>query len=161
MANIKSNDKSKRQDDKRNLRNKAVKSKIKTAIKKVESTKTVESVNESVKLIDQAVTSGVFHKNKAARLKSKMHSIETVKGDSIVKKTTPKIKVVKKAPPKPIVKVEAPIKKTPKPVIKVEEEFKDHATIIVDGLVDENKKDKISVESHSSTIDNTDHHIKE
>ena len=76
MANIKSNDKTKKQDDKRNLRNKAVKSEIKTLMKKAETEKTAEAVNEAIKLLDKSITSGVFHKNKAARLKSKMHSIE-------------------------------------------------------------------------------------
>lgn len=79
MANIKSNEKSRRQDDKRYLRNKSTKSEIKTAMKKAQSEKTPASVNAAVKLIDQAVSSGVFHENKAARLKSKMHSIETTK----------------------------------------------------------------------------------
>ncbi len=75
MANIKSNEKSRRQDDKRELANKSKKSEIKTAMKKATATKTEEAVNHAVKLIDSAVTSGVFHENKAARLKSKMHKI--------------------------------------------------------------------------------------
>lgn len=76
MANIKSNEKSRRQDDKRELRNKSTKSEIKTAMKKANAEQTADTVNHAVKLIDSAVTSGVFHANKAARLKSKMHKIE-------------------------------------------------------------------------------------
>ncbi len=76
MANIISNEKSRRQDDKREFRNKSTKSEIKTAMKKANAEKTADAVNNAVKLIDSAVTSGVFHANKAARLKSKMHSIE-------------------------------------------------------------------------------------
>ncbi len=75
MANIKSNEKSRRQDDKRELSNKSAKSAIKTAMKKANAEKTPETINHAVKLIDSAVTSGVFHANKAARLKSKMHSL--------------------------------------------------------------------------------------
>lgn len=75
MANIKSNTKTRKQDDKRELRNKSLKSEIKTAMKKAETELTKESVNAAVKLIDKAVTSGVFHENKAARYKSKMHSL--------------------------------------------------------------------------------------
>lgn len=90
MANIKSNDKSKRQDDKRNIRNKSLKSEIKTIMKKVDTSKTEELVNEAIKLIDKAVTSGVFHKNKAARLKSKMHLVETTKEKTEIKKVVKK-----------------------------------------------------------------------
>ncbi len=75
MANIKSNEKSRRQDDVRELSNKSSKSRIKTAMKKAIASKKQEDVNNAVKLIDSAVTSGVFHANKAARLKSKMHKI--------------------------------------------------------------------------------------
>lgn len=76
MANIKSNEKSRRQDDKRELRNKSLKSEIKTAMKKAQAELTVVSVNSAVKLIDKAVTKGVFHENKAARLKSRMHKLK-------------------------------------------------------------------------------------
>ncbi len=76
MANIKSNEKSRRQDDKRELRNKSLKSEIKTAMKKAQADLTKVSVNRAIKLIDKAVTSGVFHENKAARLKSRMHKLE-------------------------------------------------------------------------------------
>lgn len=75
MANIKSNEKSRRQDDKRELANKSAKSEIKTAMKKATAEKSPETINHAVKLIDSAVTSGVFHANKAARLKSRMHSL--------------------------------------------------------------------------------------
>ncbi len=85
------------------------------------------------------------------------------------KPTTPKKEEVKPTP-KPVAKKPATPKKevakpTPKPVAKKpatpkKEVFKDHATIIIDGLVNEGKDDLISVESHSSTIDNTDHHIE-
>ena len=76
MANIKSNEKSRRQDDKRELRNKSLKSEIKTAMKKAQVELTNDTVNHAVKLIDKAVVSGVFHENKAARLKSRMHKLE-------------------------------------------------------------------------------------
>ncbi len=76
MANIISNEKSRRQDVKKELRNKSLKSEIKTAMKKAQADKTKTSVNNAVKLIDKAVTSGVFHANKASRLKSRMHKIE-------------------------------------------------------------------------------------
>lgn len=76
MANIKSNEKSRKQDYKRELRNKSKKSRVKTAIKKAKLNPSNENKNHAVKLIDSAVTSGVFHANKAARLKSKIHTIK-------------------------------------------------------------------------------------
>ncbi len=79
MANIKSNEKRRRQDDKRNLRNKSLKSQIKTQMKKAQTTKKQEDVDYAVSLINKAISSNVFHKNKAARLTSKMQMIETTK----------------------------------------------------------------------------------
>lgn len=79
MANIKAKTKSRTQDDKREFRNKSKKSEIKTAIKKANTEKTKISINHAVKLIDSSITSGVYHTNKAARLKSKIHKIETSK----------------------------------------------------------------------------------
>lgn len=79
MANIKSQKKSIRQDVKRTERNKSVKSAVKTAIKKANTEKTAEAVNNATKLINSAVTKGVFHKNKAARLTSRVQSIEIKK----------------------------------------------------------------------------------
>ena len=76
MANIISNDKSRRQDDKKEFRNKSLRSQTKTAMKNAEVKKDKVAVNVAIKLIDKTVTSGVFHKNKAARLKSKMHKID-------------------------------------------------------------------------------------
>lgn len=78
MANIKSKEKRRKQDDKKYLRNKSQKSKIKTAIKKAKQYPTTENKNYAVKLIDQAVTSGLFHKNKAARLVSSIQSLNEI-----------------------------------------------------------------------------------
>ncbi|BDV03669.1 MAG: 30S ribosomal protein S20 [Candidatus Hepatoplasma scabrum] len=79
MANIKSKEKRRKQDDKKYLRNKAQKSKIKTAIKKAKMEPTAQNKNYAVKLIDQSVTSGLFHKNKAARLVAKIQKLEETK----------------------------------------------------------------------------------
>lgn len=68
-----------RQAEKRNLRNKAVKSAIKTITKKVESAvsaKNKEEVSktltEAVKVISKAATKGVIHKNNASRKISRL-----------------------------------------------------------------------------------------
>ncbi len=79
MANIKSNEKSRRQDYKRNLRNKSLKSQIKTQMKKAEASRKEEDINQAVSLINKAISSNVFHKNKAARLTSRVQKIEIVK----------------------------------------------------------------------------------
>lgn len=79
MANIKSKEKRRKQDDKKHLRNKTQKSRIKTAIKKAKLEPTNENKNYAVKLIDQAVTSGLFHKNKSARLVAQIQKLETKK----------------------------------------------------------------------------------
>jgi small subunit ribosomal protein S20 len=72
MANIKSQKKSIRQDEKRAARNKSYKSAMKTAIKKAKVSGDAKDINAAVKLIDGAVTKHVIHKNKAATLKSKV-----------------------------------------------------------------------------------------
>ena len=66
-----------RQGKKANLRNKSVKSAIKTAVKKVASstdkTKDIDShIKTAVSIIDRASNKGVIHKNKAARYKSRI-----------------------------------------------------------------------------------------
>ena len=86
MANIKGQIKRNRQNEKRRLRNKGIRSEInsrvKTALKNAESGKTnSEDLQEAVKKIDKAVAKGIMHKNTAARKKSrlskKLNSLES------------------------------------------------------------------------------------
>ena len=77
MANIKSQIKRNKTNDKRHERNKAVKSELKTAIRRfneaVESDETEKAVVASrvaTKKLDKAVSKGVIHKNQAANRKS-------------------------------------------------------------------------------------------
>lgn len=78
MANIKSQIKRNLQNEKRRLRNKAVRSELRTRVKSaVKATETgaenqVEAVRLAVKKIDKAATKGVIHKNAAARRKSRL-----------------------------------------------------------------------------------------
>lgn len=77
MANIKSQIKRNKQNEKRRLRNKSVKSSLKTAIRKFDAavgagdleTATVLLRDASRKL-DKAASKGVIHKNQAANRKS-------------------------------------------------------------------------------------------
>lgn len=79
MANIKSSKKRVLVAERNRLRNVAVKSEIKTAIKKAlafAQAKDTDSVNSAIsavyKLCDKAVGKGILHKNTAARKKSRL-----------------------------------------------------------------------------------------
>jgi len=80
LANIKSAMKRARTSEKRRLRNKQVKSQMRSAIRRFVAS--VESdagedlqgrLNEAVSMIDRAVSKGVVHKNQAARKKSQLY----------------------------------------------------------------------------------------
>ncbi|MGH9115647.1 MAG: 30S ribosomal protein S20 [Acidimicrobiales bacterium] len=76
MANIASQIKRNRTNEKRRLRNKAarseVKTRIKTAVRSAEegSEHTAEHVRLAVKRLDKAASKGIIHKNQAANRKS-------------------------------------------------------------------------------------------
>jgi small subunit ribosomal protein S20 len=76
MANIKSQIKRNRQNEKRRLRNKAAKSEIKTRIKSAVraaeegAETTVADVRLAAKRLDKAAAQGIIHKNQAANRKS-------------------------------------------------------------------------------------------
>ena len=77
MANIKSQIKRNRQNEKRRLRNKSVKSSLKTAVRKFNEATAAGDVETATALmrdasrkLDKAVSKGVIHKNQAANRKS-------------------------------------------------------------------------------------------
>ena len=77
MANIKSQIKRNRQNEKRRLRNKSVKSSLKTVIRKLNeateagNTETATALlRDASRQLDKAVSKGVIHKNQAANRKS-------------------------------------------------------------------------------------------
>ena len=78
MANIKSQIKRNKQNEKRRLRNRAVRSELRTRTKSaVEATASeADDANDNVRLamkrIDKAAAAGVIHKNQAARRKSRL-----------------------------------------------------------------------------------------
>jgi small subunit ribosomal protein S20 len=78
MANIKSQIKRNRQNEKRRVRNKAVRSEIKTRTKNAVAAaesgaeNTVDELRTAIKRIDKAAAKGVIHKNQAANRKSKL-----------------------------------------------------------------------------------------
>lgn len=77
MANIKSQIKRIKTNEKARQRNKAVKSSLKTAVRKAreaveagDATKAAELSREAGRKLDKAVSKGVIHKNQAANKKS-------------------------------------------------------------------------------------------
>ena len=77
MANIKSQIKRNRQNERRRLRNKAVKSSLKTSIRKFHQTADAGTPEEALaqmraacRDLDKAASKGVIHKNQAANRKS-------------------------------------------------------------------------------------------
>ena len=79
MANIKSAKKRILVSQKRADRNKSIRSKVKTAIKKVEvaieandKTAATEALRAAVSEIDKATKNGIYHKNNAARKVSRL-----------------------------------------------------------------------------------------
>ncbi len=78
MANIKSQIKRNRQNEIRRLRNKAVRSemktRVKTAVRAAENgaEETADAVRAAVKRIDKAAAKGVIHKNQAANRKARL-----------------------------------------------------------------------------------------
>jgi small subunit ribosomal protein S20 len=79
MANIKSQIKRNRQNEKRHLRNQGVRSSLKTATKKAttaaasgDAEATTAAVNEASRAYDKAASKGMLHKRAAARHKSRL-----------------------------------------------------------------------------------------
>jgi small subunit ribosomal protein S20 len=77
MANIKSQIKRNRTNEKRRQRNRAVKSELRTRVKSALATAGTEESGEdalrlALKKIDKAASKGVIHKNAAARRKSRL-----------------------------------------------------------------------------------------
>ncbi|MGB3412847.1 MAG: 30S ribosomal protein S20 [Microthrixaceae bacterium] len=78
MANIKSQIKRNRTNEEARERNKAVRSEVKTRVKNAEKAvaegaeNADELVKAAIRSIDKATTKGVYHKNSAARRKSRL-----------------------------------------------------------------------------------------
>ena len=78
MANIKSQIKRNRQNEKRHARNKAVRSELKTRVKRAITAAQQGNENApdvaktAIKRLDKAASKGIIHKNAAARRKSRL-----------------------------------------------------------------------------------------
>jgi small subunit ribosomal protein S20 len=88
VANIKSQIKRNKTNEKARLRNKAVKSELKTAIRRTreavasgDAEKATAAARLASKKLDKAVSKGVIHKNQAANKKSALaHSVSALQG---------------------------------------------------------------------------------
>jgi small subunit ribosomal protein S20 len=87
VANIKSQIKRNRQNEVRRLRNKAVRSEMKTRVKtavraaETGAEETADAVRAAVKRIDKAAAKGVIHKNQAANRKARLMKRLAAAGD--------------------------------------------------------------------------------
>ena len=78
MPNIRSAKKRVRVTKAKTLRNKMIKSNVKTTLKtaeqavKEQAENKTEAIRVAIKMVDQAADKGVFHKNKAARKKAQL-----------------------------------------------------------------------------------------
>ena len=76
MPNTKSATKRLRQNLRRRSRNKAARSELKTAVKKVRAASEPQSASElfheAARMLDQAASKGLIHKNQAARSKGRL-----------------------------------------------------------------------------------------
>ena len=73
MANTKSAMKRIRQNERRRVRNRAVRSQVRSALKDARAAQGAEqktSIAEAIRSLDRAVSKGVIHRNTAARKKS-------------------------------------------------------------------------------------------
>lgn len=121
MANTAQARKRARQSVKVNAHNAALRSTLRTAIKKViksieagDKAAAVVSYQENVSIIDRIADKKIIHKNKAARHKSRLTAaIKALKGDApatLTKKAVPKAKAAPKAKAEAKPKAAAPKK---------------------------------------------------
>ena len=89
MPVIKSAQKKLRQDKKRTKRNDSVRENLKTLLKKAKKSRKNEAVLQAMKALDVAAKKNIIHKNKAARLKSKLSKLLK---KEVKAKVTPKAK---------------------------------------------------------------------
>lgn len=94
MPVIKSAKKKLRVDRKRESVNKKIKSFVALSIKKAERKPTTKSVQEAFSVVDKSVKNNILHKNKAARIKSRLSKL--ISKTSKAKSNLVKVKKLKK-----------------------------------------------------------------
>ena len=93
MPNNRNAEKAARQNEKRRLRNRAAKTSLRTAVRKArdaiasgEQTGTDEALKSAAKTLDQAASKKFIHRNKAARLKSRLSALAARKKNATAAK---------------------------------------------------------------------------
>ncbi len=89
MPVTKSAQKKLRQDRKRTSENKKLKNLFGYTVKKAIKAPTNKSIQQAIKSVDKAAKKNIIHKNKAARIKSKLSKLIQKK---VVKKTKPSLR---------------------------------------------------------------------
>jgi len=95
MPKIKSAKKALRVSARKRRYNKEVKENLKKLIRTIRKERKKEDLQKLISLLDKAASKGVIHKNKAARLKSRLSKL-VEKGKEVVKEVKRKKKVAKK-----------------------------------------------------------------
>jgi small subunit ribosomal protein S20 len=85
----KSAEKRLRQSQAANIRNRAIKSQIKTSIKKVETSFDEKELKKTTSLLDKAARKKVIHKNVASRVKSRLTKLVNRKTSGTSQGVTP------------------------------------------------------------------------
>lgn len=75
MPILKNAKKALRVSERKTLINRRIKSRTKTALDRLKATPSVQTLSEAFSAIDKAVKRNIFHRNKAARLKSQMSKL--------------------------------------------------------------------------------------
>lgn len=98
MANIKSQIKRNRQNEKRRIKNRVYRGAARTAIKKARATyetsnaeSSKAAVLEAISMLDKAAQKGVIHKNNAARRKSRLMKRLVALGPTMAQEATPAV----------------------------------------------------------------------
>jgi small subunit ribosomal protein S20 len=131
LANIKSQIKRNRQNDKRRLRNRVYRGEARIAVKNARTTiedgvpESKAALLKAISTLDKAAEKGVIHKNNAARRKSrlmkqfaKMEPVKVVEAEPAVVEPTAEVKEPKKAAPRKRTTAQAEPKAEPKAVTK-------------------------------------------
>lgn len=124
MANIKSQIKRNRQNDKRRLTNRVYRGEARIAVKDARAAiegsapETKEELKKAISALDKAAEKGVIHKNNAARRKSRLMkafaAMEPIVEKPLVEEPKPEVK----EEPKPRRSTRAKIEKKPEPEVK-------------------------------------------
>jgi small subunit ribosomal protein S20 len=125
LANIKSQIKRNRQNDKRRLTNRVYRGEARIAVKNARTaidssaSQTKEELRKAISALDKAAEKGVLHKNNAARRKSRLmkafNGMKPVEVKAPVEEPKPEVAAV--AEPKPRRSTRAKVEKKPEPPV--------------------------------------------